>query len=1642
VVSDLDELAAKLQKLRGAVESESEFADPSGAWHQPRSEGDNSKLAVLFPGQGSQYPDMLLDLAVHFRAVREEIERAERALDGSFELPLGCYLYPPPAFTPEEQQQRESALRDTRVAQPALGAVELAAFRLLGEFGVAADMVGGHSYGEYAALAAAGVFDAEQLARLSEARGRWIVDAAERDLGTMAAVSAPAELVEEITDGVEDVWIANFNAPRQTVISGSLAAVEEAIERLKDRGVQTRPIPVSCGFHSPLVAPARDRLIDELRELAMAGPNLPAYSNSTAAPYPADPAMVRKLLSQHLVTPVRFSQEIEAMYEAGARIFVEVGPKAVLTGLVGQVLDGRPHLALPLDRPGRPGLGQLQHLLGVLFVEGRRLNLDPLFAERDVRLLDLDHLGEAASPPPLPASTWMVSGGSVRPIKEEAVRFEPLTWSEGPGSSAPVAAQPRAFHGSSNNTPEDADIDLTRAASAAPPAEAARVVREFQRSMSQLIESQERVMLAYLGASQTDEIPTQAERPVEAQPETAFELDRRARVAATAEEPLPDAEGAPLPEAGAATEIDDSDSAAATMNRDMILDRLIAIVVDRTGYPAELLDADASLEADLGIDSIKRVEILGELQRSLPEGAEQHFEGLMDELTSAPSLADIAARIAEAVAGAAAGRAAAETVTESVLHADVAPSERELLRRLVEIVVDRTGYPEELVDADASLEADLGIDSIKRVEILGELQRALPEGTGQHLEGLMDELTSAPSLAAVAGRITAALAGPATDSAFASGEPEPVAGPRPPSTAAEGDTTEPLPRSRIDAVEIAGPSMSNGLEGTIVIVDDGRGLASALRDRLGRDGFEVQLLDPAGLDPENGHEELVKSLVEVDDLAGIVYLPVIRDAVDLKTMSFFDWRQRLRDETGRLFTLIQAAAPALAERARDAHRPRFIAATALGGRFAFGTLDADEGLMVSHGGICGLGKTLAVERCELAVKVVDLDLRESAESLAEHLAVELLADDDLIEVGWRDGSRWRPYPVIENVEAHGRSFLDEDSVVLLTGGARGITADIALALAERDRPSLVLVGRTPAPEAEGAATAELTDPAQLRRALLEVRRQQGRSTALPDIEADLRRLLTEREMRETFAKLDEVGVRWEYLAADVRDPEDVARLAAHIQERWGSLHAIVHGAGTIEDKLLADKTWDSFERVFETKALSAFLLMREVVQLFDDVRFVAFFSSVAGAFPNRGQSDYVAGNEVMNKVALALADGRSESRCRVVALNWGPWEKGMASEGVQRQFRDRGIEPIGVAAGCAAFLDEIDARDDAALLVLGRGPWTNPHHSDAFAGARRMEDGDGGVVKERSAAASRPLLNRSVGQGVGQGFTLERILDPAIDVYLDDHRLDGRPVLPMAAALEMMVELAELGWPALTVTEVRELSVIKGITLSEGNNHQKSVRFDARVVDDRHPDALVARIEVRDAENPNVLHYRSTVVQARSLERLDNHRPAQVEKAYPLTIADAYRKYLFHGHRFAHIEQIDGATRSGLLAQIRPSDPESFINGGSGDWLIDPVVIDSGLQLVLLWARNELDVTPLPARFARYRRFGPLSPSNGGPILCELKVRPQAGGSIVVSDLTFFEEDGKVLGILEGLECPASRELNRLGGSARLDHAAGGVGGA
>ena len=196
------------------------------------------------------------------------------------------------------------------MAQPALGALEMGIFRLLGELGVEPDLVGGHSYGEDAALCSAGTFNEAALAQLSHARGRCIKDSAGGDAGAMAAVSADVGRVRNLIDGLEHVWIANSNAPQQTVISGGTSAVDLAIERIEREGVPVRRLLVSCAFHSPMVAAARDSLARVLSVMKWQPPRIGVFRTARRFSSPEDSAAALAIMADHLVSPVRFAEQV------------------------------------------------------------------------------------------------------------------------------------------------------------------------------------------------------------------------------------------------------------------------------------------------------------------------------------------------------------------------------------------------------------------------------------------------------------------------------------------------------------------------------------------------------------------------------------------------------------------------------------------------------------------------------------------------------------------------------------------------------------------------------------------------------------------------------------------------------------------------------------------------------------------------------------------------------------------------------------------------------------------------------------------------------------------------------------------------------------------------------------------------------------------------------------------------------------------------------------------------------------------------------------------------------------------------------------------------------------------------------------
>ncbi len=289
-------------------------------------------VSFLFPGQGSQYVGMAQDLYATSAEARTVVDAADDLLAVSLSSLM---------FGSGDADQDAEALRQTEVTQPALYVHSMATVAVLKKFQVSFDMAAGHSLGEYSALAAAGALSFEDGLLLVRERGRLMAEAGTQSPGAMAAIigmdDADVEAVcRDIADGV--VEPANFNSPGQVVISGEESAVERAMALATERGARRAiALPVSGAFHSPLMGHARDGLAEALEGVAIKAPRCPVYLNVTAAPS-SDPEEIRARLLEQLMAPVRWSQTLVAMQEAGAGSFVEVGAGKVLSGLVKRTL--------------------------------------------------------------------------------------------------------------------------------------------------------------------------------------------------------------------------------------------------------------------------------------------------------------------------------------------------------------------------------------------------------------------------------------------------------------------------------------------------------------------------------------------------------------------------------------------------------------------------------------------------------------------------------------------------------------------------------------------------------------------------------------------------------------------------------------------------------------------------------------------------------------------------------------------------------------------------------------------------------------------------------------------------------------------------------------------------------------------------------------------------------------------------------------------------------------------------------------------------------------------------------------------------------------------------------------------------------
>lgn len=386
VARDARELDARLTAVLGRLAdgARDQLQTREGVYFSARPLA--GRVALLFPGENSQYPNMLRDLAVEFPRVRRWFDFLDGLYDGEREIAPSQAIFPPPTgLAAEDRALLQTQLRGMELGSESVFAADQALFALLSAFGVRADALLGHSTGENAALVASGIPRLDEaglgacIRRMNGLYRELESDGAIPDGRLLSVGALPLERVREVLAADPRLQLTMDNCTNQFILFGPTDAVAAAHEHLKRQGAFCSVLALDRGYHTPAMAPMAEAFRRLFEGVEFAPTAITLYSCVTAEPFPNAADGIRDTAAAQYRQPVRFRESIEHLYRGGARLFIEVGPDSHLTAFVRDILRNKPHVAMACDDRRRGGAVQLRHLLGALFVQGIDLDLDLLY---------------------------------------------------------------------------------------------------------------------------------------------------------------------------------------------------------------------------------------------------------------------------------------------------------------------------------------------------------------------------------------------------------------------------------------------------------------------------------------------------------------------------------------------------------------------------------------------------------------------------------------------------------------------------------------------------------------------------------------------------------------------------------------------------------------------------------------------------------------------------------------------------------------------------------------------------------------------------------------------------------------------------------------------------------------------------------------------------------------------------------------------------------------------------------------------------------------------------------------------------------------------------------------------------------------
>jgi NAD(P)-dependent dehydrogenase (short-subunit alcohol dehydrogenase family)/acyl carrier protein len=1047
---------------------------------------------------------------------------------------------------------------------------------------------------------------------------------------------------------------------------------------------------------------------------------------------------------------------------------------------------------------------------------------------------------------------------------------------------------------------------------------------------------------------------------------------------------------------------------------DAVKERILELVVEKTGYPREMLDLDLDLEADLGVDTVKQAEMFAAIRAAYDIPREENLK-----LRDFPTLArviqfvydrrpDLAAPSGDRPSGGPAGavrqppqqlqpQTAAKSDAagpDSVQPAGppVTPtngSDDSVRERILAIAAEKTGYPQEMLDLDLDLEADLGVDTVKQAEMFASVRAAFNIPRDENLK-----LRDFPTLAHVIGfardRQPKLAGAPAP-----AGEHKPSAPEAPRSKESQGiprpvlaglDAANSIPR-RVPIPNLRPPlamckptGVTLGPGRRVIIKSDKIGVGEALAQRLQMMGVEVLRL---GDEPDaNVLTDRLKTWLSAGPAHGVYWLPALDNEGSLSDMDLGTWRAAVGLRVKSLYATMRLLYDQIV--APDTF---LVSATRLGGQHGYDQAGATAPL---GGAVVGFTKTYKRERMDALVKAVDFEPSRTASELAEILIEETLRDPGAVEIGHERGQRWtvglQEQPAVDGQPG---MVLDKDTVFLVTGAAGSIVSAITADLAAASGGTFYLLDLVPEPDPNNSDLKRFVSEREgLKRDLFARIQGRGERATPALVEKQLAAIERAVAARSAIDAVTAAGGTAHYFSVNIMDAASVAKVIDQVRERSGHIDVLLHAAGIERSHMLPDKDATEFDLVFDVKSDGWFNLLDAIGEM--PLGATVAFSSIAGRFGNRGQADYSAANDLLCKIASSFRTTRPATRA--IVIDWTAWGGiGMATRGsIPKMMEQAGIDMLPPEAGIPLIRRELTAGGTRGEIVIAQRLGILMNEWDSTGGlAISPADATAGpepapLHRERPRGAHAkdtqgPMIGKIVSMNLHKGLTIETTLDPKIQPFLRDHQIEGKPVLPGVMGIEAFAEAAQWmlpGWHVEAVEEVNFLAPFKFY-----RNEPRVLTIQAAFYP--QGECLLADCQLTGSRPlPNqpepqiITHFTGRVRLTKDPRSLGMGVPPPEAPARSLMeAADIYRVY-FHGPAYQVLERAwrDGDRIIGQMARSLPDHHEPH----ERSTLVAPRLIELCFQTAGLWEMSEQGRMGLPQRVHQVCFRPELEPADGG----------------------------------------------------------------